>query len=90
MPISGLVLTLDLTHLDSTLAALGADLRLSLGPREGHRLAVALETESQAADKVAWSDIQALPGVLWIDLAYITIDPNEAEDRTSPRLRSTP
>lgn len=90
MPISGLVLTLDLGHLEATLAALSADPRVTVGPREGHRLALALETESQAADKAAWAELRALPGITWIDLAYITIDPDEADHPDdSPRLRST-
>lgn len=98
MPISGLVLTLDVgdpgdtrsAALEATLAALARDPRVTLGPREHHRLAIALETDSQAADKQAWRELLALPAVTWIDLAYITIDPTEAETHNgSPLSRST-
>jgi hypothetical protein len=90
MPVSGLVLTLDTDRIDQTLAVLARDPRVTLGPREGHRLALALETDDRVADERAWEELRAVPGVTWIDLAYITIDPDEDVATGVLRQRSTP
>lgn len=90
MPVSGLLLTLDPADegaVDATLAALAADPRVTLGPREGHHLAIALDTPSRRADQAAWEALYALPAVTWIDLVHVSIDPNEADDASEAGAR---
>lgn len=81
MPVSGLLLTIDPSHEPALRSALAADLRTTPGELVGTRLPVALDTPSRQADEAAWAWLRALPGVKWIDLVWISIDPSEDDRR---------
>jgi len=65
--------------------ALTADARTTVGELIGARLPVALETVDRDADHAAWEWLRSLGGVIWIDLVWITIDPDDAEKYTPGR-----
>jgi len=75
MPVSGLLLTIDPAHEDTLRAALAADRRATAGDTIGTRLVVVLDTPSKRADETAWEWLRGLPGVRWIDLVWINVDP---------------
>jgi hypothetical protein len=77
MPVSGLLLTIDPAHEPALRQALSADARTTPGDLVKTRLVVALDTPSRRADEAAWAWLRALPGVSWIDLVWISIDPAE-------------
>ena len=77
MPVSGLVVTIDPTREAEIRAALHADPRTEAHDLIGPRLVVALDTPSREADEGAWHWLRAVPGVLWIDLAWISIEAAE-------------
>jgi len=79
MPVSGLLLTIDGACEVELRKTLGADARVTLGETLGGRLVVALDTPSQSADEAAWAWLRAEPGVRWIDLVWISVDPTEAD-----------
>ena len=88
MPVSSLLLTIDPAHEAALRARLVDDARTTLGPTIGTRLVVALDTASRADDEVAWAWLHALPGVRFIDLVWISIDPTEDNEGREPRRRS--
>ena len=81
MPVSGLIVSLgpDSAAVERTLATLAEDPRFVVGEQRNSRLALVLDTPNQSADREAWRDLEALPAVRWIDLVYISIDPNVAD-----------
>jgi len=85
MPVSSLLLTITPEAEPALRDALGADPRTTLGDRVGCRLPIALDTPDREADRDAWDWLRALPGVRWIDLVWISIDPEDAEDFTTAR-----
>lgn len=92
MPVSGLLLTIDRAHESALREMLAADPRTTPGDTLGTRLVVALDTPTQSADEAAWAWLRTLPGVLWIDLVWISLDPAEADvprDRPRRPLKET-
>jgi len=82
MPVSGLVLSLrDEPQLRAeTLAVMGGDSRITVGVCEGNRLAIVLDTCSSEEDQRLWAWLESLPGVLFVEVAFIGFEqPGEAE-----------
>ncbi|MBS0198697.1 MAG: hypothetical protein JSR77_18270 [Planctomycetes bacterium] len=57
---------------------LTSDRRLSVGERFGRRIAVIAETPSAEADRSLWDELCAMPGVEFIDVAYVGLDDQAA------------
>jgi hypothetical protein len=75
MPTSGLVLTAERPeHILPILAALAGEQSIAAGEPVGLRLPVVLDTPDKAADKRVWSWLSSLPGVVSIDVAFISWD----------------
>ena len=85
VPISGLVIVLaeDEASRAEALSAIERDQRISVGPRRDRRLAVVVETDSSEEDREVWDQLQALPGVAWVELAFASFD-TEPSAATSP------
>ncbi len=80
MPVSGLVLILsedESTHA-ATLQAIGDDPRVEVGPRQGRRVAVVVDTDSSDEDKVVWHRLQSLAGVDLVELTFVGFEPAAA------------
>ena len=86
MAISGLVVTLadDDAAADAAVARMGADPRLTLGDRFGHRLAVVVDTPSVDADRALWDELRQMSGVTFVDVTfvYLDTDPASSEDQS--------
>lgn len=75
MPTSGLVLTAERPeHIRPILAALAGEQSIAAGEPVGLRLPVVLDTPDKATDKRVWSWLSSLPGVVSIDVAFISWD----------------
>jgi nitrate reductase NapAB chaperone NapD len=76
MGVSAVAITLcaepELHH--ATLAALAAEPAVTVGPRQGPKLAAVLDTDSRPAERVLLSWIEALPGVLHVALVFCSVD----------------
>jgi hypothetical protein len=72
MPVSGLVLTLspDPGLRALALEALARDPRVTVGERIGARLPVVTETDTLLEHHALWSDLEAIDGVLLVQLAF--------------------
>jgi len=79
MPVSGIAIT---TTGDATIekvcAALAQDERVQVGPINGRRIAVAIETDSQQEDDALRQWIQQIPDVEHIDIAFVHFDDDAA------------
>lgn len=73
MPISGLVVTLaaDEAVRRKAIAALAADPRITVGDSKANKLALVLETGSPAEDQAAWNELESIPGVDLVALAFV-------------------
>lgn len=76
MAISGLVITLsgDGQEAAQALAWLEADARITLGARDGRRVAAVAETPSVRADRDLWDEVHALEGVEHVDVTFVGLD----------------
>jgi len=80
LAISGLVVTMDDAGVASVLAALRADPRITLGPPAGVRQPVVIETAGPAEDDAVWAWLRSIPGVRFVDVAYVHFDQGEEHD----------
>lgn len=90
MPVSGLVLILsedESTHA-ATLQAIGNDPRVEVGPRQGRRLAVVVDTDSSEQDKEVWNRLQSLAGVDLVELTFVGFEPAAAHSESTCAPRS--
>ncbi|MCO5167415.1 MAG: hypothetical protein M9894_13795 [Planctomycetes bacterium] len=81
---SALVLTLadDPAAADDALGAIAADARFTLGPREGpRRVALVMDTPDRDADQAAHDWLLARPGVAFVDVVLVYLDPVPTETR---------
>lgn len=80
MAVSGLVITIEQGKDAETkvIEALGKDQRFTIGPRQegvdGGRLPVILETDTRVENRAAWEWLNALDGVVHVDVAYVQLD----------------
>lgn len=75
MAVSSLVIDIaDGAAGDSARDALRADARFTLGPANGTRQAVVLDTPSAIADTDAFDWLRDLPGVRWVTVVRVYLD----------------
>jgi hypothetical protein len=72
MPILGVVAVLSSRPDEraAALAALQADPRVTPGDPQGDRLPLVLETRDRADDKACWAALEAIPGLVALDVAF--------------------
>ena len=73
MPISGLVVTLssDARAREAALEALRNHPQIELGDGSPHRHPIVVETANSDETSCFWEWLQALPGVEFVDVAYV-------------------
>ncbi len=73
MPVSGLVVFLndEPQPRAEALAAIGRESRIQVGVLEANRLAIVLDTVSSAEDKQLWDWLYSLPGVAFVEVAFV-------------------
>lgn len=79
MSISGLVITLaeEPQQRDATLRALATHAGIELGATIENRVAAVAETNDRNEDAALWDWLHALPGVQFVDVAYVHFDEDE-------------
>ncbi|MFO0836539.1 MAG: hypothetical protein U0638_16350 [Phycisphaerales bacterium] len=82
MAVSGIVVTLsdDRGLAKAALESLSTDPRLTLGERFDRRLAAVAETPSVRDDRDLWDDLNALPGVVRVDVTFVALDEPASPD----------
>lgn len=80
MGVSGLVVTADEGSLAGVCAALAADPRVTLGDPEGPRLPIVVETAGLVEDDQIWAWLHSVPGVRFVDVAYVHFGQGEDHD----------
>jgi hypothetical protein len=80
MPVLSAVLTLP--DAEATLVALADKPEVPLGPPNGVRYPVVLSTETRQADKALWNWVQALPGVVHVELVFVDFSDLHAQEGT--------
>jgi len=75
MAVSALIVTLRSGRQDDALGAIAGDDRFAIGPREGDRVAVVLDTPATDADDAAYDWLRAQPGVAFVDVVAVYLDP---------------
>ncbi len=76
MPVSGLVVSLsDEPQLRAgALSVIGRESRITMGICEENRLAIVVETVSSEEDRQLWEWLGDLPGVTFIEVAFVGFD----------------
>ncbi len=89
MPVSGLMLTLDVdpTRAEDALRAIGRDDRCELGQRAGRRQAAVIDTPDEQANRRLWRWLNDLPGIEHVDVVFVSLD---AEVDGEPRRNHSP
>ena len=77
MPISALLVTLadDPIAAEASLTALAENACFELGARNKRRVAVALDTPNEGANKRCWRWLTEQAGVYTVDLLFVHLDP---------------
>jgi hypothetical protein len=81
VPVSGLVVSLsdEPQPLAAALAAIGREKRITMGVFEANRLAIVLDTASSDEDRQLWEWLGSLPGVSFIEVAFVGFErPDES------------
>ena len=86
MPVSGLVVTFSDDKLigDQAFVAIENNSQISIGPREEKRMAIVLDTDSSLEDRILWDWLNALPGVLFVDVVFVGFENADNEMTTVP------
>lgn len=87
MPVTGLVahLTDDAREQARTLERLAADPRVTLGPREGPKLALVTETERAEEDAELFGELSRIDGVLQLFVVFHDFSDVGGVEGTVPR-----
>ncbi|MCA9148529.1 MAG: hypothetical protein KDA92_04500 [Planctomycetales bacterium] len=85
MPVSGWVVTLSDRPASRAAAIRWIDQepRLERGVISGQRMAVVADTTHAAADRELWSQLESLPGVVMIEVAFIGFEDDDDSDDTA-------
>ena len=80
MPISGLVVFLseDSETRVHALEAIAADARIEVGEFVAGKMSLAVETNSSAEDREIWDWLNNLPGVAFVQVAFIAFEGGDA------------
>ena len=73
MPVSGLVITLthDTLQREAAIGAIRSDRRIEIGTIGSSKMAIVVDTPSSDDDKQLWEWLQAIDGVLQVEVAMI-------------------
>ena len=73
MPVSGLVVTLceEPQLRAAVFEAIGRDPRITVGVLEANRQAIVLDTASSDEDGQLWDWLNTLPGVMFVEVAFV-------------------
>ena len=76
MPVSGLVVSLSQEPQlrAEALDAISREAKITLGEREGNRLAIVLDTDSSQEDRHIWDWLHSLPGIALLEVAFVGFD----------------
>jgi len=87
MPVTGLAATLteDARERDRALDALARDARVTVGPREGGRVALVLATDTADEDRDLLQTLRALPGVALVHVVFHDFSDVERFEGTPPK-----
>jgi nitrate reductase NapAB chaperone NapD len=80
MAVSGLVVTVDQARAAAVADTLRADPRFTLGPLQGSRLPVVVETAGVDEDDEVWAWLHSIPGVRFVDVAYVHFETGDGND----------
>ncbi|MCA9192261.1 MAG: hypothetical protein KDB03_10875 [Planctomycetales bacterium] len=85
MSVCGLVLTLcdDSQLRAETIAELGRWPQISLGEEEFNRLPLVLDTPSRNEDRALLNRLEAMPGVLMVEVAFVGFDEHSGNSQSS-------
>lgn len=86
MPVSGLVLVLtdDEPQQAGVLQALGCTTAIDVGRQVGNRVAVVIDTATRQEHESILEAIHRIPGVRFVEVAFVGFDPSEDEDSSAP------
>ena len=89
MPVSGLVVSLsdESQARVKTLDTIGREPRITVGVLEANRLAIVLNTVSREEDQQIWGWLGSLPGVLFVDVAFVGFE--QHVDRLAEQVGQT-
>ena len=84
MTISGVILTLaeDPTLADEAMNWIHQAPELTVGHREGRRIAAVAETESPKADRRLWHTLQEQPGIAHVDITGVFFNEDDDDSAT--------
>lgn len=74
MAVSALIVTLQEERSGAALRAIAGDDRFTIGPRDGDRVAVVLDTPEPDADQAAHDWLREQPGVTFVDVVAVYLD----------------
>ena len=79
MPVSGLVVSLsdEPQPRAEALDVIGREPRITVGVLEANRLAIVLDTASSEEDRQLWTWLGSLPGVSFVEVAFVGFDQQE-------------
>lgn len=89
MPVSGIVVTLesDAHARETLLERLAGDGRFTVGETQGAHLPLVCDTSDLDGHRAAWHDLEAMPGVRFVELAYHDFSDVEDFGAQPPRRR---
>lgn len=91
MPVSGLVLTVPEARTRDVVARLVEHPGVTIGPAEGPRLPIVVESDAVSEDRDTFLWLQELPGVTTVELAFLDFsDVTELESRELRRMGRRP
>ena len=87
MPVSGLVVTFSDDKLisDQAFNAIESNPQINIGPRNDKRMAIVLDTDSNLKDRFLWDWLNALPGVLFVDVVFVGFENADNEMAAVPK-----
>lgn len=90
MPVSGLVVSLsqDPQLRAEAIDAINREPNITVGVREGNRLAIVLDTDSSQEDRQIWDRLDSHPGVVLLEVAFVGFDPQGSQQQDAPRRDS--
>lgn len=91
MPVSGLVLCLsdDPRPRAAAIDVIGREARITVGVMEANRLAIVVDTASTEEDKQIWEWLGSLPGVSFVEVAFVGFEQQEELPQLQARQMPT-
>ncbi len=81
MPVSGLVATVEPSaDVEAVRLALGREPAVQLGKTDGRRIPLVVDTPDPQTDKRVWQRLNAVPGLLHLDVVFVGFDEDRQPD----------